>query len=155
MLIFKALHIISMVAMITVFSGGEFYYTFAIWRRDVRGLAWLHNLALRTRLPLFGLGLLLAGIVFGVLTALTGGFNILDGWLIAAYVLVAAFLVNSILIGRPVVELGRKAVEAEAGRVPVDEVVGDMAATRALFLFFPINAAIFAALILDMVLKPF
>ena len=46
MLIFKALHILSMVIMITIFSGGEFSYAFAIWRRDVRGLATLHRMEL-------------------------------------------------------------------------------------------------------------
>lgn len=153
--IFKALHILSMFAMVTVFSGGEFFYTFAVLQRDVHALAWLHGLARRTGLPFFGLGFLVSGIVFGLLTALTGGFDFFDGWLIAAYVLIVAFLVNSTLSGRPLVRLGEKAVEAEAGQRPVEEVVREMAASRAVFVFFLVNVAIFAALIADMVLKPF
>jgi len=154
MLEFKALHILSMVAMVTVFSGGEFFYTFAVLQRDVHALAWLHSLARRTGLPFLGLGFLVSGIVFGLLTALTGGFDFFAGWLIAAYVLVVAFLVNSTLSGRPLVRLGEMAVQAEAGQRPVDEVVREMATSRA-SLFFLINLAIFAAIILDMVLKPF
>jgi uncharacterized membrane protein len=155
MLIFKALHILSMVAMVTVFSGAEFFYTFAVWRRDVRALAWLHGLVRQTGLPFFGLGFLLSGILFGLLTALTGGLDFFEGWLIVAYVLVALFFVNSFVIGGPMIRLGDKAEEAEAGQRPVEEVVREMAASRAVFFFFSINVAIFAALILDMVLKPF
>jgi uncharacterized membrane protein len=155
MLIFKALHILSMVAMVTVFIGGEFLYSRAVWRRDVRGLAWLYrNLEEQIHLPFFGLAFLAAGIVFGLLTALTGGFDFFEGWLIAAYVLVALFLVSSALIGIPLGRLANKAVEAEAGKRPFEDVVRAMAASSAV-LFFPVNAAIFAALILDMVLKPF
>ena len=51
--------------------------------------------------------------------------------------------------------LARKAVEADAGKRATEEVVRDMAATRAAWFFFPVNIAIFAAIILDMVLKPF
>lgn len=155
MLIFKALHILSMFAMVAVFSGGEFLYSRAVWRRDVRALAWLYtNLEKQVHLPIFGLGFLAAGIIFGLLTALTGGFDFFEGRLIAAYVLVALFLVCSALIGVPLGRLAEKAVEAEARQRPVADVVRDMAASRAV-LFFPVNAAIFAALILDMVLKPF
>jgi len=62
--------------------------------------------------------------------------------------------VCSALIGVPLGRLCDKAIEAEAGRRPVEDVVRDMAASSAVF-FFPVNAAIFAAIIVDMVLKPF
>jgi len=155
MLIFKALHILSMFAMVTIFSGGEFFYTVALWRRDVHALAWLHRLEKQTRLAFIGLGFLVSGIVFGLLAALTGPFDVFEGWLIAAYLLVALFFVNSVLMGGPVIRLADKAVEAEAGQRPVEDVVREMAASRRVFFFFPINLAIFAAIILDMVLKPF
>ena len=52
--------------------------------------------------------------------------------------------------------VSRRAVEAEAGRIPTEEVVREIEASpRVPLLFFPINAVIFAAIILDMVLKPF
>jgi hypothetical protein len=42
--------------------------------------------------PVVAMGFLLAGVVFGLLTALTGGINVLAGWLIATYVLIAVAL---------------------------------------------------------------
>jgi len=155
-LIFKALHILSMFTMVTVFMSGAFLYAFAIWRRDVRALATFHRTAKQARLPVVGFVSLLAGVVFGLLTAMTGGLDFFEGWLIAAYVLVALFFANLALIGRKVIRLGDEAVETDAGQRPVEEVVRDMVASpgRAV-LFFAINVVIFAAIIADMVPKPF
>jgi uncharacterized membrane protein len=157
MLIFKALHILSMVTMVTIFSGGEFFYAVAFWRRDVRALAWLHRIEKETRAPFVGIGALLLGIIFGLLTAATGGIDFFKGWLIAAYVLVAVFLVNANLTGQRLISLADRAVEADEGKRPKEEVVAEMSnGIGRLFTFFFIgNAAIFAAIILDMVLKPF
>jgi hypothetical protein len=153
-LIFKALHILSMFTMVTIFIGGEVLVAFAIWRRDVSALATLERLETQSRLPYVGLGALFAGIAFGLLTAATGGLDFFKGWLIAAYVLVALFFVNIAVLGRGVVRLMEEAVEADAGQRSVEDVARDMAASRE-FLFLAVNVAIFAAIILDMVLKPF
>jgi uncharacterized membrane protein len=150
-----ALHILSMVTMITLFSGGELFYVLATRGRDVRALAWLHRTAKQTRFPIVALGALVAGVAFGLLTAATGGLDFVDGWLIAAYVLVALFFVNATLVGGDVIRLADKAVEADAGQRAVDEVVGEMAATNRATQLFVVNVAIFAAIIVDMVLKPF
>jgi hypothetical protein len=98
---------------------------------------------------------LVAGVAFGLLTAATGGLDFFEGWLIAAYLLIALFFVNGAVNERVVRRLGEKAVEAEAGQRSVEEVVSEMAATNRPTLLFVINVAIFAAIILDMVLKPF
>ena len=155
MLIFKALHILSMVTMVMLFSGGELYYALAIRARNVRALAWLHHTERQTRLALFAGGALLSGITFGLLTVAAGGIDFFDGWLIAAYVLVGLFVVNSALFATRVIRLGDHAVEAEAGERPLEEVIAEMGATNSAVLLFAINATIFAAIILDMVLKPF
>lgn len=160
MLIFKALHILSMFAAVTLLVGEHLFYAAAVWRRDVRALAAIRRLSVRPfylaeGAPVVAVGLLLAGVVFGLLTALTGGLDLLAGWLIAAYVLMAAILV---LGGSPWVRrlarLGDEAIEAEAGGRPAEEVVQAMAGSHA-GLLFVLAAAIFAAIILDMVLKPF
>jgi len=155
MLIFKALHILSMVTMVMLFSGGELYYAFAIRARNVRALAWLQSTERRNGIAFFALGALLSGILFGLLTAATGGLDFFDGWLIAAYVLIGLFFLNSVLFATRVIRIGDHAVEAEEGKRPVEEVVAEMAATRSGVLLFVINATIFALIILDMVLKPF
>ena len=50
--------------------------------------------------------------------------------------------------------LGVKAVEAEEGQRPAEEVARDMAASRAV-MWFGVMVTIFVLIILDMVLKPF
>jgi hypothetical protein len=154
MLIFKALHILSMFAMVTMEIGSEFLYAFAISRRDVHGLAMIHRILEQAHLGPFSVVALVSGVVFGLLTAATGGFDFIDGWLIAAYVLVALFLVTASLYLRGALKLGREAVEAVAGQRPVEEVIRTMVGSRAL-AWFAIDLAIVAAIIADMVFKPF
>lgn len=153
MLTFKALHVLSMFAAVTLLIGEHLFYAVAVRRRDVRALAAIRRIS--GPRPVVAVALLLSGIVFGLLTALTGGFDFFAGWLIVAYVLIAAILVVG---GSPWVRrlplLGEKAIEAEAGSRPVEEVVHDMAHSHAGALFL-ISAALFVAVILDMVLKPF
>jgi hypothetical protein len=154
-LIFKALHILSMFAAVTLLVGEALLYARAIWRTDVAGLAAVRRLA--GGRPVLGASFLLAGIVFGLLTALTGGFDVFAGWLIAAYgLIVALFLVNGSPWVQQLPRLGAKAIEAEAGQRPVDNVVDEMGSMRTLILVaVALNVALFVAIIADMVLKPF
>ncbi len=160
MLVFKTLHILLMFAAVTLLMGETFFYAATVWRRDIRALAGIRRLSraplyLANGAPVVAMGLLLAGVVLGLLTALTGGFDFLAGWLIAAYVLMATILVLGVSPWvRRLARLGDEAVEAEAGTRPVEEVVRDMAGSHASLLFV-ISAALFAAIIADMVLKPF
>lgn len=155
MLIFKALHILLMFSVVTMEIGAEFLYAFAISRRDVRGLATIHRILEQVRLGPISITVFVAGVAFGLLTIATGGLDFLDGWLIAAYVLVAVILVTGgFLWPRRLLPLGAKAVEAEAGERPVEDVVRDMGASRA-GLWFALMATLFVLIILDMVLKPF
>lgn len=154
MLVWKTLHVLSMVTMVTVFIGVEIFYAAAMWRRDVHALAWVQRTVERSYVGLIAILGLAAGIVFGVLTAATGGFDFTAGWLIAAYVLVAAFLVNAVLIGEKVVHAGKEAIEADEGRRPLEEVAQNLRANRGLILV-AINVLLFSALIVDMVVKPF
>ena len=152
-LIFKLLHILSMFAMVTVFLGGDFFLAVATRQRDVRALAWVERTG-GSGFTMLGFVALIAGIVFGLLTAATGGLDFLKGWLIAAYVLVVLFLINVAVLGKRVVRVGREAVDAEAGRGSTEEVVRATAGSPAI-PYLAINVAIFAAIIADMVLKPF
>lgn len=158
--IFKWLHMVSMFAAVTLLVGEHLFYAVAVWRRDVRALAAIRRMSVAPMYiadgaPVAAVGLFLAGVVFGLLTALTAGFDFLTGWLIAAYVLVALILVVG---GSPWVRrlarLGDEAIEADAGERPVEEVVRGMAGSHAGALFF-IVAGLFAAIIADMVFKPF
>jgi hypothetical protein len=155
MLIFKVLHVLSMFAAVTLFVGEALFYARAIWRRDVAGLAAIRRLV--GGRPVLGAAFLVAGIVFGLLNALTGGFDVLAGWLIAAYVLIVAlFLVNGSPWVQRLPQLGQAAVEAEAGQRPADEVVTAINGMRtATVIVVAANVVLFAAIIADMILKPF
>jgi hypothetical protein len=52
--------------------------------------------------------------------------------------------------------LGQEAIEAVEGQRPVEEVVGAMASLRTgILIAVAVNVLLFAAVIVDMVLKPF
>ena len=154
MLIFKALHILSMFSAVTMEIAAEFLFVYTIARRDVRGLATIHRILERIRLGNVSIAVFVSGIVFGLLTALTGGFDFLAGWLIAAYVLVAMIMVGaSILWPRILLPIGVKAVEADEGKRPLEDVVRELAASRVV-RFHIAMVTLFVLIILDMVLKP-
>ena len=154
MLVFKLLHILSMFAMVATQIGGEFIYVTAVTRGDVGTLAAVHRTLERARIGVISIGALISGIVFGLLTAATGGFSFTDGWLIAAYVLVAVFIVAGGRFASRLVRLGAEAAEADEGRRPVDEVLRQMASSRVL-TWFAVDLLLVVAIIADMVLKPF
>jgi len=154
MILWKTLHVLSMVTMVTVFIGAETFYAAAMRRRDVHALAFIQRTVERTGAGFIGLGGILLGIVFGLLTAATGGFDFTAGWLIVAYVLVAAFFVNAFLFGEKAVRAGKAAMEAEEGRRPVEEVTATLGTNYGLIVLV-INMALFTAVIIDMVVKPF
>jgi uncharacterized membrane protein len=140
--------------MVTIEIGAEFLYTVTISRRDVRGLATIHRLLERVRAGPASIGAFISGVVFGLLTAATGGFDFLDGWLIAAYVLFVLFLVTTTLFLRGALRLGSAAVEAEAGERTVDDVARELAVSRVVPAFL-VDLGVVIAFIADMVLKPF
>ena len=154
MLIFKVLHVLSMFTAVTLLEGVPIFIALAFWQRDVRGAAAVFRLARRPGNTVIGGAFLLAGIVFGLLTAATGGFDFFAGWLIAAYVLVAVLILSNLLPAKQRLrQIAEEAVEAEAGQRSVDEVVRHMEIAPLWFL--PVDVALFAAIIADMVLKPF
>jgi uncharacterized membrane protein len=153
MLVFKALHILSMFGAVTLLLGEALAYGVAIRRRDIGALAGIRRVT--GRRPILGAALLLAGVVFGLMTAWTGTFDLLDGWLIAAYVLVVAmFAFNALPWVQQLPRLGDAAVEVEAGTRDAEQLTAEMESSRAGILVAA-NVVLFAAIILDMVLKPF
>ena len=155
MLVFKTLHILSMFAAATLLVGEALLYARAIWQGDVDGLAAVRRLV--GGRPVLGAAFLVAGVGFGVLTALTGPFDFLAGWLIAAYALVVAmFIVNGSPWVQRLPRLAAQAVEAEVGQRPSEEVAAVMAKIRtATLVAVAVNVALFTAIIADMILKPF
>jgi hypothetical protein len=155
MLVLKALHVLCMFGAVTLLVGEALVYARAIWRTDVPGLAGVHRLV--GGRPVIAAALFMAGIVFGLLTALSGGFDVLAGWLIAAYVLVAgSWRSNASPWVQRLPRLGAQAADAEAGRRPPEDVIATMMAIRtSTMIVVGLNVVLFVAIILDMVLKPF
>jgi hypothetical protein len=155
MLIFKALHILSMFAAVTFLVGEALLYGRAIWRGDIAALAALRRL-LGGR-PVAGVVFLMSGIVFGALAALTGQIDLLEGWLVAAYAMVVVlFLVNASPWVQRLPRLGAEAIAALAGQGQPEQVIRAMAEIRtSLVIAVALNVALFLAIIVDMVLKPF
>lgn len=154
MILWKTLHILSMVTMVTMFIGAEIFYASAMLRRDGHALAWIQRTVDGAGVGIIGMLGILAGIVFGLLTAATGGFDFTAGWLIVAYLLVVAFFVNSFSLGMRLVKVAKAAMEAEDGGRAPDEALRGVPANRGVILV-AINATLFALIIIDMVAKPF
>ena len=155
MLIFKALHIVSMFGGTTLLVAEALLYARAIRRGDVSGLAAVRRLM--GGRPVAGAAFLMAGVVFGILTALTGGFDFLAGWLIAAYVLVVMmFIVNGSPWVQRLPRLGGGGDGGGRGQRPAEEVAAAMIGIRtATLVVVTVNVVLFMAIIVDMVLKPF
>lgn len=155
MLVLKTLHILSMVTAVTTLVGMEMLIGLAVWRRDVRGLASIYRITRSSNPTTVGLVALIAGIVFGLLTAVTAGFDLLAGWLLLAYLLVAAMVVLNVSPPKQRIRrLAEQAVEAERGERATEDVARRMESFP-VALFVGTNVVLFAAVIVDMVLKPF
>ncbi len=133
MLILKVMHILSMFSAVTIVIGQMLLLALAIRRRDIAALAAIHRLTGGMRSTLIGAVFFWSGVVFGLLTAVTGGIDFFKGWLIAAYVLVAVLVLSDgSPITRAMLRIEREAVEAEAGQRPAEEVLRHMASAPAL-----------------------
>ncbi len=98
----------------------------------------------------------LAASIFGLILAAAGQLNFLSGWLIAAYIIVAALIATN---ASPFVQrlrpLVRQAAEVADGKRSEQEVVIGMDSVRSgLLLAIAINTVLFILVIADMVLKP-
>ena len=99
MLIFKFLHIVSMFGAVTLIVGSILFLDLVGRNRDIGAYRRLDAVSQRT--DMVAIGLFLAGIVFGFLTALTGGFDLTASWLVLAYILVGAIFVEGFLVSLP------------------------------------------------------
>jgi len=154
MLLWKALHVVSMFIMVAGFIGVEVFYAAAMRRRDVRATAFVQRTLEKTGFGALAFIALLAGIVFGLLAAADGSIDFTLGWLLGAYVLLGVFLVNAVIAGQPVVKAGKAALAAEEGGGSVEEIAASLPVGRATYLVLA-NSVTFAAIVLLMVLKPF
>src|SRR5687768_7040288 len=90
-LLWKFLHIVAMFAAVSIFVGQGLLERAVARSGDVPALR--RVLAAEDRFAPAGGGLFVLGIALGIITALTGAINLLQPWLISAYVLSAVVLI--------------------------------------------------------------
>jgi uncharacterized membrane protein len=144
------LHILAMFLAISAVVGGELFAIESARRRDVQALRAYFRVA--DSLERAGGVALLAGVAFGLTAAAVGGLNLLQGWLLLAYGLVAA----GVLVGAataPALNRIRRAVEANPGDVAGAE-LERLLASPLPYALVGLSAAMLAAVLWVMVFKP-
>jgi uncharacterized membrane protein SirB2 len=150
-LIWKFLHIASMFTSVTLL----FAYDIVLHRSAVRGDAATVRAVgkLRPLVENSGVAMFLIGIALGLITALVGPFDLTQGWLITAYVLVALILV---LGGGPESAWLKQLTDAaqrDGGDGKSPEFMARVKDPRRHLTW--VSAILYAAVIYVMVFKPF
>jgi hypothetical protein len=144
------LHILSMFSAVTVIVGAELLALYAIRRKDIGMLRAYFRLGKRA--DQVGMALFLLGIGFGLVAAVTIGWDLLTGWLLIAYVLV----VLTIVVGfSSVPYLGRlEAALPERDDGPSSPELDALLRSPTLSLTSGAAILLTALIIADMVFKP-
>jgi uncharacterized membrane protein len=150
MQVWTFLHIISMFVATSVVVGGELFALEAGRRRDVGALRAYFRLS--GSLDRLGGIALLAGIAFGLTAAAVGGLNLLQGWLVLAYVLVATGTIVG-AASTPYFNRLRAAIDAIEGDGSSPD-LDRMLASPTPYLLTGISILVLATIIWDMVFKP-
>ena len=147
MRIWKFLHILSMFSGVTLLVGGSLFFEAVARSRDAGAIAKVGR-AMK-RMETIGIISIILGIGFGLAFATAADYDLMDGWLIFAYVMVALLFV----IGPIESAMVAKVVEvAESG----DQEALDIQVRRETRATLSIlSLLIYVALIYDMVMKPF
>jgi hypothetical protein len=150
MTFWKALHVVSMFSGVTLLVGGSLYFDAIVRKREARLLASFGAVAMGP-MGNVGIGLVVAGIIFGLATAIVGDFDLTDTWLVIAYVLAALLFILGPIEGR----LAGRAIET--AKAAGDGWPGELAKVaedpRRSALTW-VSTLIYVALIVDMVVKP-
>jgi hypothetical protein len=152
-LAFKFLHIVSMFFAVAFAISGEIVVRRVASSGDATAIRTMIERIKVLTGPIAG-GLFIAGLVFGILAAITGQIDLLRPWLIAAYVLFAAAFAVSLLVVDPwVARLEAAATGAGAdgaSAVALSEVIADPTARVGAWTL----QALLVGLIFLMVVKP-
>jgi hypothetical protein len=151
-LLWKFGHIAAMFAAVSIFVGQGMLEGAVARSGNVTALR--RVLAAEDRFAAVGGGLYLLGIALGLITALSGGLDLLEPWLLIGYVLAAIVLVNAFLYHIPTANR-LKALAAESPenvpspelRAAIDAPLGSVMIT--------VDSFVWLALIFVMVVKPF
>ena len=146
--VWKFLHIAAMFVAVSIFVGQGMLSGAVARSGDVVALR--RVLAAEDRFAPVGGGTFLLGIVFGIIAAITGDFDLTQTWLLIAYVLAAFILVNGLTYHRMHAEKLKAAAEAGGG-----DRARALASASSTTLMNVIDAIAWLAIIYLMVAKPF
>jgi hypothetical protein len=150
--VWKFLHIAAMFGAVSIFVGQGLLTAAIASTQDVRAIR--HTVAAEARFGPAGGALFLLGIVFGVVTALTGELDLTTPWLLIAYGLVVIIFVTGIAYHGP---RGRKLqilAEASSETEPSEELRALIQAPSARIIS-AFDLVVWLAVIYVMVAKPF
>ena len=150
MQIWTFLHILSMFAAVTVVVGAEGFATYAIRKRDLGALRAYFRFSDKAEAA--GGILFIVGIVFGLISAISFGVDLLQGWLVLAYVLVIATIVTGFSTV-PFLKKVKVALDANEGDEPGPE-LSELLASRIPLIASVISWILVALIIGDMVFRP-
>jgi hypothetical protein len=151
MLIFKFLHIAAMFGAVTLVVGSSVFLDMIGRTRDVATYRRLDAVTQRTDIVAFGL--FLVGLVFGFLTAVTGGFDLLASWLVLAYVVVAGLFIEGFVLTIPSYNRLREAANLADDEAATEEVGRLLHSPRHLVALASM-VTLWLAAIFVMVIKP-
>jgi hypothetical protein len=152
-LAFKYLHIVAMFFFVAMAISGEVVLRRVASSRDVRTIRTTIGRIRPLTGPVAG-GLLVLGLIFGVLAALTGQISLLAPWLILSYVAVAAAMVIGFTVTDPWVSRLERAANGSDDERPSEALEAVIAEPAARFGTWALMALI-ATLVFLMVVKPF
>jgi hypothetical protein len=152
MIVWKFLHIAAMFGAVSIFVGQGLLSAGIARTGDVRAIR--PALAAEARFQPTGVALFVLGIVFGVVTALTGEFDLTAPWLLIAYGLVLVTLVTGVAYhaprGKKLQALAEASSENELS-APLRALI-DAPSAR---VVVALDSLIWLAIIYAMVVKPF
>jgi uncharacterized membrane protein len=150
--VWRLLHIVCLFGAVSVLAGGGVVRNAVLHAGDVAAIR--RTIETEQRLAnWFGAPLLLAGIAFGLVTAVRMGYPLLSPWLVIAYVLVALNLLNGTMYQRHATRIAA-AAEANPDHTPSGE-LATLIGARSTWTLNAIDALLWVALVYTMVRKPF
>ena len=147
--ILKFLHIVSMFGAVTLALGGAVFLYLIARSRDIPAYRRIDAIVLRT--DWVAGALFVAGITFGILTAITSGFDLTASWLILAYLLAGTILAVDFLFVAP------RQQQLRSAAAEPDPSAGDferLVHTRGHLVGLVVGATLWVAIIFVMVTKP-
>ena len=151
-IVFKYLHIVAMFFFVAMALSGEVVTRRVAMTQDVGAIRTTVK-SVKVLVGPVAVGLLLSGLAFGFLAALTGQMNLLAPWLILAYAAVVAAAVLGFAITDPWVGRLDRAAQASPTEVASADLVAVIREPAARYATFALLGLI-AFLVFVMVVKP-